>query len=573
MDELEAQSKKLKQLVGKYDPDVFVGRITTLIKTITMPSQKHIYAGLISPFRQLIYLMNLNLTSPIEEVKDLDFPQRDWDGIKAYLRSINTIYDQTYGEQKVLSQHLDEEQFVRNAVSLSTYTAFFHQGPLKFEEQVIEKILRVFKNIHQELEAELGLNPADFIAIYDELDKLCHRKLNRAWDRENKEENEYLDSIQSGIKLGKYSFREGMATVGEKDMELMQALTNPAASHYFSLADLEGKCGTEKLAKFLSYFSLRREHNERFLYFSGANQLLKKPIYRMGDGQYLVIDYKVLLDAIYEFLTVTAKSILKDSNRITRVRDKYLELKVTELFKDFYSRDKGARFYENFHVDGSEHDLLILSGKTAIIVEVKAGNIREPTFDPGRAYDKIKKDFNNTIGYGYEQTFKIKEFFLDRANFDITDDENVFLETIDTRPFKQVFSVVVTLEKFGHIQNDLSKMLSLFEDDRYPWSVCLDDMEIFLLAMKNKNMTIADFHLFLNLRQNLHANLQANDEGRVTGYFLSHKNFLKMRKTHGKYNPVLDDDLIYDNLYKKVLGFKDERNVEFKTNPGYIHLM
>lgn len=94
---------------------------------------------------------------------------------------------------------------------------------------------------------------------------------------------------------------------------------------------------------------------------------------------------------------------------------------------------------------------------------------------------------------------------------------------------------MVTLEKFGHIQNDLSMMLSLFEDDRYPWSVCLDDLEIFLLTMKKKNMTIADSHLFLNLRQNLHSNLLANNEGRVTGHFLLHKNFLKAGKTHGKY--------------------------------------
>jgi hypothetical protein len=133
-----------------------------------------------------------------------------------------------------------------------------------------------------------------------------------------------------------------------------------------------------------------------------------------------------------------------------------------------------------------------------------------------------------------------------------------------------VFSIVVILEKFGHIQNDLAFMLQLFEDDVYPWSVCIDDLEIYLLAMKKKGFSIQDFHLFLNLRKTLHGNLITNDEGRITGHFLTHHNFIKMRNPHGTYQPVAADDLIYDLLYAKVLGFKGERMADLKSDPRYI---
>lgn len=569
MQELEQRSKDLKKLVGKYDSKVFISRITTLIKGITLPSQQSALVGLISPLRQLLYIANLNLTSPSDEVSKFDFLQGEWVIIKRHLQEINEIYDETFGETKVMKENLDDEQVTKRAISLSTYNAFFHQGPLKFEEQIIEKILRVFKNIHVELKKELNLTPADFIDIYNILDELCHTKSNRPFKKQKLEE-EFLDLIKEGISSGKYSFHDGMSMVAERDMDLMESLTNPAAGHFFNLNEIIGNYNKENLKTFLSLLSSERHENDSFLYFSSQNSLLDKPVYKISNERYLIIDYKILLDAIYSLLTNTAKSIVKDSNRITKTRDKFLEAKTSEVFRNYYTQNHKAKFFENYFVDESEHDLLILSGKTALIIEAKAGNIREPSFDPARAYDKIKKDFDNTINYGYEQTFKIREYFIDRGTFKIYDQKKKLLDTIDTRQFNQAFSIVVTLDKLGHVQSDLALMLTLFDDDQYPWSICIDDLEIFLLAMKKKKFSISDFHLFLNLRKNLNGNLITNDEGRVTGYFLSKKNFLKMKNEYGTYQPKAEDDIIYDTLYATELGFINERNVGLKNNPKYL---
>jgi hypothetical protein len=570
MDELEKISRELKSYVARYDHDAFMTRMTSLIKGITMPSQQAGIRGLISPLRQLLYLAYLNLSSNLGEVTTSSFPQNEWEHIKRKLYLINEIYDTTYGEQKAIADSQDAEQLAKRAVALSTYNAFFHQGPLKFEEQIIEKIQQVFKHVHKELLTEVKISPDDLIAIYDILDNLHHQKINRRYRKNDPDEQPFLDEIRQGITSGAFSFQEGMRTLAEKDYELFELETNPAAGHFFNKHELTDLYDPEKVELFLSLFCISRKEDTGFVFFSGKNKILLKPVYQMNDGRYLVVDYKLLLDAIYSFLTDAAIAAVGDSNRITRTRDKFLETKTAQVFRDFYADDKKAVFYENYYVDGSEHDLLVLSHKTALIIEAKAGNVREPVFDPDRAYDKIKKDFDKTIKYGYEQTFKIKEYFIDRKPFDIFNEKKERLATINPKDFKQVFSIVVILEKFGHIQNDLAFMLQLFEDDVYPWSVCIDDLEIYLLAMKKKGFSIQDFHLFLNLRKTLHGNLITNDEGRITGHFLTHHNFIKMRNPHGTYQPVAADDLIYDLLYAKVLGFKGERMADLKSDPRYI---
>jgi hypothetical protein len=151
MDELEKLTRSLKKYVAKYDSDIFIRRITTLIKGITLPTHQSAILGLVSPLRQLLYIANLNLTSSPELITDHNFSQNDWENIKKQLFVLNQIYDETYGESKAIADNLTHEQFTKRAISLSTYNAFFHQGPLKFEEQVIEKILQVFKNVSKEL--------------------------------------------------------------------------------------------------------------------------------------------------------------------------------------------------------------------------------------------------------------------------------------------------------------------------------------------------------------------------------------------------------------------------------------
>jgi hypothetical protein len=571
METLESIAINIKTEVGQYDADVFAEHIVSIIRELTAPWNQSVIQGMVSPLKQLLYLLNLNLTSGEQATKKTFLDDSDWTRLVTLLNKMDSIHQKDWGEFKPfdenLSNELDEDELLRRRlIGVSTYNAFFHQGPLHFEEQTIEKITEVLKNFNVELKTEFGWDSTDFVVLYNYLDDLQQAKTDKGMmKKEPKPEptaEEFKANVMEALRNSK-SFEEAMMQAAPFDMDMMEYRANPSASSSFELEDLKNFSIAISSA-LLDNFLVERVADDSFLYFSHANQILKRPIYKLTTGKYLVIDYKLLLSAMFSFLLQKSASIIKKTNRITSARDKYLENKVQDLFTNFYKKDKKAKIFPSYYLDGSERDLLVLSKDTVLIVESKAGNVREPMFDPDKAYKKILSDFEETIGYGYEQAYSVKEKFMAEVPFDINDDKGKVIHSINPRHYKNVFNIVITYNKFGHVQSDLWLMLDIFdEDEQYPWSVCVDDLEVFLLCMQKLNFTIADFSRFLRLREHLHGNLVVNDEGRVMGHFLTNKRFLPAQ---GTYRFPASDDLIIDRLYSTGLGFKNEKRLEMKKN-------
>ncbi|GAA4321082.1 hypothetical protein GCM10023149_20710 [Mucilaginibacter gynuensis] len=68
MDNLERIARALKSKVGRFESDGFARQMTSFITGITLPWNASIIKGLVSPFRQLFYLFNLNITSAMNPV-------------------------------------------------------------------------------------------------------------------------------------------------------------------------------------------------------------------------------------------------------------------------------------------------------------------------------------------------------------------------------------------------------------------------------------------------------------------------------------------------------------------------
>ncbi|MCF8452700.1 MAG: hypothetical protein K9G42_05825 [Pedobacter sp.] len=572
MSELEKIALILKKEVGQFHPDLFAARTVSILHELTAPWNANVISGLVSPMRQLLYLLNLNLTTPTAEpYKERFYEDSDWPKVVNILQQMEMIHRKEYGEQKPFteeqfSQLNPDEVLRRRTVGIGTYNAFFHVGPLQFEEQAIEKITDIFKNFSKDLKGKLGWDALDLIRIYDTLDRLRQTKEDEAYMKPTApfpSQAEFTSNVREAMKNG-MSFQEAMIAGAPNHNGILTHRSNPSRVNTFTREDLTELPET-LINLLLEHFTVDRHSDKAFLFFSQPNQLWKKPIYRMQNGSFLLIDHRMLLTAMAGFIKTECSKILKDGGRITKTRDKFLERKVENLFAKYYSGTPDTEIIPSYYVNGSERDLLVLSGKTVIIVESKAGNIREPAFDPDKAYDRIWADFKDTIDYGYEQGYSVKEKFLQGKAFTITDNQRRELRTIDPKDYKHIYVIIVTLNKFGQAQNDLWLMLDLFEeDDQYPWSVCVDDLEIFLLSLKKLNRKPEDFHHFLRKRAELHKQLIVNDEGRVMGYFLKHKKFTM---NSGYYTFSKQDDIIFDKLYSTGLGFENERWLNLKQDP------
>ncbi|KAA8480055.1 hypothetical protein F1649_15635 [Arcticibacter tournemirensis] len=439
MDKLEAIARELKERVAQFDPDIFARQMTSYINGITLPWNISIMKGLVSPFRQLFYLLNLNITSPTRSYKKYFDQNQDWPALKKKLDEMETIHKYEYGELKPFAEHLLEEMGAeevvrRRQIGSSTYTAFFHVGPLHYEEQAIEKITELYKNFDAELTDKFGWNSSDILAIYDKLDALLQERQDKAFLKQPKKQlsqDEFKAEILTAMANGS-TFQDAMLATSDAPTGMFEYVTDPSSTNMFTLDDLDG-IPKPLVDLVLQELTVSRYTDDTYLYFSQPNQLYKKPIYCFANGSYLLLDHRVLLSAMSGLLQQKCAEIIKNQNRITVARDKYLERKLESIFEVFYQSNPNVKIIPSYYLEqgGNERDLLVLDGKTALIIEAKAGKIREPIYDPDKAYNRIWQDFKDTIDYGYEQAFSVKEKFLAKLPFDIYDKKKNVLMTID----------------------------------------------------------------------------------------------------------------------------------------------
>ena len=151
------------------------------------------------------------------------------------------------------------------------------------------------------------------------------------------------------------------------------------------------------------------------------------------------------------------------------------------------------------------------------------------------------------------------------------DKDGKLIEEIDTAQYEEDFSIIVNLETFGQLQCDLSTLIKLEDDDDvYPWTVKLDDLEIFLLTMIAQKKKPMDFVNFLLLRENLHGKLICSDELEICGGFLIGK--LKQEQIDKTSVLATSPDLgdIFDKQYQQTMGFKNEKYLYEKQSGKYL---
>ncbi len=236
------------------------------------------------------------------------------------------------------------------------------------------------------------------------------------------------------------------------------------------------------------------------------------------------------------------------------------------MFRSFFSSNE-AFFYENYFVErGYEQDLLKLYKGTALIVEIKASKLREPFRNIEKAVVRLKDDFKDSIQYGYTQCRRLEERFYGNVNFDITDEKGKVLYNVNPSKIHSVFSIIVTLERFGSLQTDLSLLLQKDDGADYPWSVYIDDLEIFLLSLRHMRNRQGKFIDFLRSRRQMHGHLYAIDELDVCANFIKEPNkfsgIAKMKDTLLTFSP--HEQGLFDEIYHSGgLQFKEQPMPDF----------
>lgn len=566
---LTEKSLQLKELVSIYDSKWFLGDLSDVIHS-GKGRANDMLGELSSPMRQLYYLAGLNISTSKDKGEVFWYDRIKWNEIVILLNEIEAEY-------KKMMLDFNEELDVFNdwkrirEVAVPSFLAYFNQGPLNFEEQVLNWVIDLFSPFDEYFLSEFGLVTADFILFYENIDKLNQNNF-QGYTFNNellRDDWETYTTIESGMDESLPSFLKD--SIPKDYIVMSKFMTDKGMKDRFLAAELVcEKLSIEKVEKILSILSVKREERD-FTYYSETNPgnpLYSNPIFDIENGMYQVFEVKQVIHSINSLLENAVTSVSARLDKYVKMKGALLENNIISLFKKFFGND--IKLFQSYYVDGKEQDVLIMWDNYAFIVEAKGYNLREPLRTPEKAFKRIKDDFKKCIGYGYEQTSRIEKIFFDEKPLVITNDKNETVEIIDTKQIKECFSIIVNLDSFGLIQNDLSYLLELQnEEDIFPWVVKFDDLEIFILTLIAKGKSPKFFIDFLLFREELHGKIMCSDELEICGGFLTGKiNPKKMKYTDTLITkPDFGD--VFDEQYHKTMGLKNEKYLYEKQSGKY----
>ena len=533
-----------------------------------------LYEHLMSPMKQTLYLIDVYYSiGNREETVDMDDDR--WERIAILLNEIEMTYMVNVGFPNN-GDIFHDERDEKISVALSTFLGYFGNACMSYEEQTRDRILSYLKPYDQYIQTRYGFNVDEALVFISHIRELNNDKLNKVFHTFADNYQYYSQNPEEWSKLTQTFIDRGVLDPEEwckqPDLAgLFSSMTTNPGEIFLHAKDeiLNVNLNEEIKHNLLSFFSYDKDFLKgNTVYYAEKRYSETHPLINCGDYYVCTIN-KFLLESL---LFRVDRDLMEDKTlkvKYKQEKDRSFENKVVELFTDFFPRK--TKIFSRYSIDGiSENDLLVIIGSTCIVVEMKNCGFREPFRDPLKAYDRIKRDYSNAIQWGYEQCKRVEDILLSGNDVAIRDASNrKLLYNLKSNKIGDVWKIVVTDFKYGAIQTDLSSLLKISTDDLYPWSVCVDDLEDFLLLLRKLYKSIAPsrFIEFLDYREMLHGHVLCFDELEICGWYLNDREQFKEYAGNEliiSLPPYMSS--IFDAYYRIGLGFKDEFDINYKKD-------
>lgn len=559
--DLEEKSKEIQKLISRYTKESFVCFFADFIRNNHERANIGFQTKLKSKLKDSFYLIILRLSSPIEGNEELRYSEESNSILEKVadilLDIVNFYLADNYSEN--FEEIYDEDK--RLLIHELAFRDFFQNGVLNYWEQELNKAIRMFEPYKTKIKERLDIEFKTLVdlCVYSEyiykqkaisaksfmFDKRFWDFVERTNSRETPEEKvEEISSLPENLQDVFLDFYE-----------------RPHGSLILTKKDFSQKFNSIDIDTFFDLFSISIKDSFKNLFYTQENPLESKPIIKINENEFLSVYQKQLPTALYKLIYRTLSSNQKEADQLNRRKGKQvLELQVEEIFKKFFKKEKHFKIYTNYYINENpeEKDILILANRNAYIIECKASRNREPRRNLKEAYQRIKSDFNDCIQKGYEQCYQVEQILLNEDNIVIK--SNGKKNKIEASEINEVFSIIVTSERFASIQSDLGLLLKRKnEEDLFPWSIYIDDLETFLISLKVKfNNHTRRFADFLDYRELLNNRLITRDELDVCAIFLKDPvNFKNLCESGDVMFTAPDLQNYFDRLYfEKKINFK-----------------
>ncbi|EPB9406688.1 YecA family protein [Clostridium perfringens] len=522
---MEEKIKTLKERLRKIETRDLLGMIGNRFITFVsndedFAEQSNIFnkTKLVSPQKQYTYLAGLLMSTEDKSEGSIIEDIGTYDDLENELQEITLEYTKNFIDIDISLDGVDTVK--RNLVSMEAFNSYFDMGILRYPEQTIDLIRTLYGSFDVELQELTGLTIEDYISFY----QLVFNAFSNSIDApKNSIDNlkKFLESLNPDTENIEQEYKKMLEFgQGQVAIDLQNSLDSLSTIKASEIIDVFGE---EKGNILINIFSLYRKERD-FKFYNGQNPFAKHPLCWVDEGETLFIVHpQFVLNAIYNYIT----DILEEPKNT--FSDKYKKLKAETVENEFlrYLKcifgDKAKYHISVCEERGTkEHDILIEFNNYIIVAEVKASKVREPFFNPEKAYTRIKDHFNSDTGIGgaYKQAIILKKFI--ESNDQVTLYENKTSRfVIENVPRKVVLPIVLTLNQFGSLAVNTTMLLEKEEQQPYPWVCNLHDFENIIKILQYLKKSPQDFVDYIIWRMENHEKIVSSDElDVIEGYFL-----------------------------------------------------
>ncbi len=561
---------ELSSLIKDFRKDSFLPYLTQMMIHIDQRNTSEVFKHLMSPMKQLVYLIDLYFA--VENGGNREgFSKEEWMQITLLLNEIEMTY---FADIGFFNEDTEEGiDFDKVSVSLQTFLNYFGNVQLSYDEQTLERLEKICGKYNDKVKEFFGFTVQDAVIFSYHIRKIINKKLNDC--------NYYAIHKDEWSKLTEKFIERGLNDPkdwwDEPEMILFKEyITKPGLIFIHEIEEIRKvQLPSETIDKIIDFLTYKEDIKKgAIVYYADKNPFFDTPLIRLDSTKYLCPQYKFLIESFYN--RINFKLIKKLGVKYIQFRNQQLEEKVSELFRKLFGKE--ALIFKSYYFDQahSEQDLLVIFKGFYFIIEIKDSLFRAPMRDPIKAFEKIKSDFKKSIQYGYDQCKRVEDKIEAGQPFKIYNSKtNKFLFEVKPNRIKEFFSIVVTQFKYGGIQTNLENLLIKEKDALYPWSVCVDDLETFILALRKlkKGMDRTKFLQYLKYRESFHERMVCNDELELCGFFMNAPNDYKEQSMADEiFSGFSGMSDLFDAEYKNGLGFDNELDIEIKKHypvPNY----
>lgn len=553
------KSKEIQSIISRYTKESFVAFFADFIRNNNFRGNSRFSEIMKSKLKDSLYLIALRLSCKEEGKEDFKYNAPNDIILADVIGRLNNIIS-NYLSSNYTPSYLDGDVKEQKKLIIheGTFNSYFLNGVLNYRQQEINHVVDMFMPYKDKIKETLGIELSVLIDMCNYSESLYSKKVKNGYAK-IVESPGLLNLFNQTSKVGFADIDELLLNLSPNDFNLfMNFKEKPHSALIFTKSEFFAKFSTKEVDVFCNLFSIDINDDSDYLFYTDTNPLELKPIIKLNDKEYLNIYQKQLPTSLYKVLYDTLGVTQKEKTHLNHRRGKVVfEKKVITLFNRIFSESKDFRLYDNYYFNGNEQDVLIICNNYAFIIECKSSKIREPLRNTEKAYKKIKSEFKDCIQAGYNQCYRVEKHFYNEQEVIIKDKTGKVLEIIKTESIKDVFSLVITLERFGPIQTDLSLLLEReFDSLVFPWSVGIDDLEIFLLTLKKKTKDLLNkFVEYLTLRESLNEKIISSDELDIcASYIKNPKKFKEIANSNHDFilmEPTLQN--YFDELYYKGL--------------------